>query len=126
MVYDGENTHFYGRGSPDPLRKDPTLKNLKAKSARLEAIASNQNCSVFNLSKKHKSNLIFRRNSLEKITREYAPRTVNSDLLKTALKMEENLGYFIEDGKYWKHLANFDQEKIEVLDALWHEVIGLD
>ena len=51
MVYDGKKTHFYGRGNPDPLRKDPTLKNLKAKSARLEAIAASQNCSIFNLSK---------------------------------------------------------------------------
>ena len=23
-----KDTHFYGRGSPDPLRKDPTLKNF--------------------------------------------------------------------------------------------------
>ena len=126
MVYDGENTHFYGRGSPDPLRKDPTLKNLRAKSARLEAIAACQNCSVFNLSKRPKSNLVFRRTSLEKIPKEFTPRRVNSDLLKVALQKEKNLGYFFEDGKYWKHLAKFDQEKIDTLDELWHQVIGLD
>ena len=67
MIYDGEETHFYGKGAPDPLREDPTLKNLKAKSARLEAIAASQNCSIFNLSKKPRSNLVFRRNILEKI-----------------------------------------------------------
>ena len=126
MVYDGENTHFYGRGSPDPLRKDPTLKNLKAKSARLEAIAARQNCSIFNLSKKPKSNLVFRRTSLEEISKKCTPRRVNSDLLKIALRKEQNLGYFVEDGKYWKHLAKFDQEKIDTLDELWHRVIGLD
>ena len=63
MIYDGNDTHFYGKGVPDPLREDPTLKNLKAKSARLEALAAYQNCSIFNLSKNPRSNLIFRRNS---------------------------------------------------------------
>ena len=31
MVYKGEKTHFYGKGTADPLRKDKTLKNLLAK-----------------------------------------------------------------------------------------------
>ena len=35
MVYTGEKTHFYGKGKADPLRKDKTLNNLLAKSARL-------------------------------------------------------------------------------------------
>ena len=126
MVYDGEDTHFYGRGAPDPLRKDPTLKNLKAKSARLEAIAANQNCSIFNLSKRPKSNLVFRRNSLENIPKDSTPRRVNSDLLKVVLEKEKSLGYFIKDGKYWKHLSEFDQKKIDILDELWNEVIQLD
>ena len=126
MVYDEENTHFYGKGMPDPLRKDPTLKNLKAKSARLEAIAACQNCSIFNLSKRPKSNLVFRRCSLEKTPKKYAPRKVNNGLLEIALQKEKNLGYFVEDGKYWKHLAKFDQEKIDTLDKLWDQVIVLD
>ena len=126
MIYDGKDTHFYGRGRPDPLRKDPTLKNLKAKSARLEAIAASQNCSIFNLSKKPRSNLVFRRNSLEKIFEGCIPRKVNRELLKIALQQEKRLGYYVDDGKYWKHLSKFDQEKIDALDKLWHEVIDLD
>ena len=126
MIYDGEDTHFYGRGAPDPLREDPTLKNLKAKSARLEAIAASQNCSIFNLSKKPRSNLVFRRNSLEKIPDDYTPRDVNCDLLKVALQQEKRLGYYVEDGKYWKHLAKFDQEKIDALDKIWHKVMDPD
>ena len=126
MIYDGEDTHFYGRGAPDPLREDPTLKNLKAKSARLEALAASQNCSVFNLSKKPRSNLIFRRNSLEKIPEECTPRSVNRDLLKVALQQEKRLGYYVEDGKYWKHLAKFDQEKINALDTFWHKIVEPD
>ena len=123
MVYDGEDTHFYGKGTPDPLRKDPTLKNLKAKSARLEAIAASQNCSIFNLSKKPKSNLVFRRNRLENIPEEPTPRRVNTELLKVVLEKEKSLGYFIKNGKYWKHLAEFDQKKIDVIDELWLQAI---
>ena len=126
MVYDEKKTHFYGRGTPDPLREDPTLKNLKAKSARLEAIAASQNCSIFNLSKRPKSNLVFRRNSLENITEEPIPRRVNTELLKFVLEKEKSLGYFIKNGKYWKHLAEFDQKKIDILDGLWNEVIYSD
>ena len=126
MVYDEKKTHFYGRGTPDPLREDPTLKNLKAKSARLEAIAASQNCSIFNLSKRPKSNLVFRRNSLENIPEDPTPRRVNTELLKLVLEKEKSLGYFIKNGKYWKHLADFDQKKIDILDDLWNEVIYLD
>ena len=126
MVYDEKKTHFYGSGTPDPLREDPTLRNLKAKSARLEAIAASQNCSIFNLSKRPKSNLVFRRNSLENIPEDPTPRRVNTELLKLVLEKEKSLGYFIENGKYWKHLADFDQKKIDILDGLWNEVIQSD
>ncbi|MFL2799889.1 MAG: hypothetical protein ACJZ8K_00345 [Paracoccaceae bacterium] len=123
MIYDGEDTHFYGRGAPDPLREDPTLNNLKAKSARLEALAASQNCSIFNLSKKPRSNLVFRRNSLDKIPEDCTPRGVNRYLLKVALQQEKRLGYYVDDGKYWKHLAKFDQERIDALDTLWHKIM---
>ena len=126
MIYDGKETHFYGRGTPDPLRKDPTLKNLKAKSARLEAIAAYQNCSIFNLSKRPKTNLVFRRNSLENIPKKPTPRRVNNELLKVVIEKEKSLGYFVKNGKYWEHLAEFDQKKIDILDELWNEVIHVD
>ena len=126
MIYDGKDTHFYGRGTPDPLRKDPTLKNLKAKSARLEAIAASQSCSIFNLSKKPISNLVFRRNTLENITKNCTPRRVNRNLFKSALRKEKALGYYIDDGKYWKHLEKFDQKKLDYLDELWNKVISFD
>ena len=126
MIYDGKDTHFYGRGNPDPLRKDPTLKNLKAKSARLEAIATTQGCAIFNLSKGPSSNLVFRRSSLENINKDSSPRGINTKLLKRALRWEEKLDYFVEDGKYWKHLDGLDQEKIDYLDETWSRVIQRD
>ncbi len=124
MIYEGKETHFYGKGTADPLRKDPTLKNLKAKSARLEAIAASQGCSIFNLSKKATSNLIFRRTNLASIRNENRPRSVDATLLEQVLQYEKKLGYYIEDGKYWKYLANFDQEKIDHVDKLWFNVIN--
>lgn len=126
MVYEGENTHFYGKGTPDPLRKDPTLRNLKAKSARLEAIAAIQNCSIFNISKRPTSNLIFRRCDLKDILKNNHPRSLNKALLKRVLQKEEKLGYFVEDGKYWKHLDKFSQDRIDLLDDLWGKVIDLN
>ncbi|MGB4909122.1 MAG: hypothetical protein WBP15_11365, partial [Tabrizicola sp.] len=35
-------THFYGTGTPDPLRADITLRSLEAKSARLMVLAAMQ------------------------------------------------------------------------------------
>ena len=102
------------------------MKNLKAKSARLEAIAASQNCAIFNLSKKAKSNLVFRRSSLEKIAEEDHPRNVNTNLLERVLQKEKQLDYFIEDGKYWKYLDRLDQEKIDYLDEIWNRVIERD
>lgn len=64
MVYPGETgkpSHFYGRGTPDPLRKDMTLQSLEAKSNRLMAIANTQNCVILNLSSLAQSRLTFPR-----------------------------------------------------------------
>lgn len=35
MTYDGQQSHFYGQGQPDPLRSDVSLQNLAAKGLRL-------------------------------------------------------------------------------------------
>jgi len=52
MVYEGEKTHFYGLGSPDPLTKSiytyPGKRNLLAKSVRLFAFGAIQNKLVLN------------------------------------------------------------------------------
>ena len=43
-------THFYGTGTPDPLRADITLRSLEAKSARLMILAAKAGCAMVNLS----------------------------------------------------------------------------
>lgn len=35
MVYDSPQSHFYGQGKPDPLRRNLTLQSLEAKSLRV-------------------------------------------------------------------------------------------
>ena len=123
MIYKGKKTHFYGKGTADPLRKDPTLKNLLSKSARFEVIANSNNCSVFNLSKKTESNLVFRRLGISAISKPTNRREVKNNKTLEALEMEKELGYFVKDGKYWKNLKTFDSKAISRLDSLWSEAI---
>ena len=123
MIYKGEKTHFYGKGTADPLRNDPTLKNLLSKSARFEVIANSNNCSVFNLSKKNESNLVFRRLEISQISEPINRRKVEDNKTLEALKMEKELGYFVKDGKYWKHLKTLDSNAISRLDLLWSEAV---
>ena len=123
MIYKGNKTHFYGKGTADPLRNDPTLKNLLSKSARFEVIANSNNCSVFNLSKQKESNLVFRRLGISEISGPINSRKVENKKTLEAFKMEKELGYFVKDGKYWKHLKTFDPNAISLLDSLWSEAI---
>ena len=123
MIYKGNKTHFYGKGTADPLRNDPTLKNLLSKSARFEVIANSNNCSVFNLSKQKESNLVFRRLGISEISGPINSRKVEKKKTLEAFKMEKELGYFVKDGKYWKHLKTFDPNAISLLDSLWSESI---
>ena len=123
MIYKGSKTHFYGKGSADPLRDDPTLKNLLSKSARFEVIAKSNKCSVFNLSTKKESNLVFRRIGISEISEPINSREVEHKKTTEALKLEKELGYFVEDGKYWKHFKDFDPGLISRLDSLWSEAI---
>ncbi len=123
MIYKGKNTHFYGKGTADPLRRDPTLKDLLAKSARLEVIANVNNCSVFNLSRQKESKLVFRRINIKDLFSPISPRVINYDKYLEALRLEEKLGYFVEDGKYWKKLSEFNPAYLDKLDLLWKESI---
>ena len=121
MVYTATNTHFYGKGKPDPLREDVTLRSLEAKSARFEALAAEQNCKVVNLSEQPESRLLFPRNRLDDVLQpaQIKLRNFNMTQVNTAKQREADLGYFVENGKYWKHVENFDPAEIDKLDKLW-------
>ena len=108
-------THFYGRGSPDPLRADITLRSLEAKSARLMILAAMQGCAMVNLST-GPSRLIFPRATIVDLPK---PAPFNQALAHTALQLERDLDYVVPSGRYWEEGDRFDAAQIDALDALW-------
>jgi hypothetical protein len=111
------NTHFYGTGTPDPLRKDITLRSLEAKSARLMIHAAAQGCAMVNLST-GPSRLVFPR-----ATRAALPTTkpapFDQRLAAQAMAEETALNYHVPSGRYWEEAHRFDVTRIDRLDALW-------
>jgi hypothetical protein len=108
-------THFYGRGTPDPLRADITLRSLEAKSARLMILAAMQGCAMVNLST-GPSRLIFPR---ARPTALPGPAPFNQALAHKALQVELDLDYIVPSGRYWEETDRFDAGQIDALDALW-------
>jgi hypothetical protein len=109
-------THFYGTGTPDPLRADITLRSLEAKSARLMILAAKAGCAMVNLST-GPSRLVFPRATPQNLPE--APAPYDADLAEEALAREAALGYFVPSGRYWEETARFDVAEIDALDALW-------
>lgn len=109
-------THFYGTGTPDPLRTDITLRSLEAKSARLMILAAMQGCAVVNLSH-GPSRLVFPRATPATLPAHPAP--FNTTLADLALQTERDLDYTVPSGRYWEEAQRFDTARIDALDALW-------
>ena len=108
-------THFYGKGSPDPLRADITLRSLEAKSARLMILAAMQGCAIVNLST-GLSRLVFPRARASALP---GPARFNQSHAHRALQMERDLDYIVPSGRYWEEGDRFDPAQIDALDALW-------
>ncbi|MCJ8309475.1 MAG: hypothetical protein HRU27_12810 [Rhizobiaceae bacterium] len=136
MVYEGDpaKSHFYGQGEPDPLRDDPTLQSLEAKSNRLRYMAFERDCICFNLSIKAQSRMTFERldadllsGSLEPI-REMAKRrhvtAVNHTFVDQALAAEEQAGCYYPSGDYWNSEPPIDAAKLAQIDDLWLNVFN--
>ncbi len=101
MVYDNSaKTHFYGKGTADPLRKDVTLRSLEAKSARLMALAAREGCAMVNLSDRP-SRLVFPRATPENLA-SVQPAPWDATLLQAALQREEQMAYYVPSGRYWE------------------------
>ncbi len=115
MVYGAtQKTHFYGKGTADPLRTDISLRSLEAKSARLMALAARQNCAMVNLST-DESRLVFPRRTAGTAADAY-PLGADNAIVDVALAEEERLGYYVPSGRYWLEQKRFDTAAI---DALW-------
>ncbi|MEO6298520.1 MAG: hypothetical protein ABIV25_11100 [Paracoccaceae bacterium] len=109
-------THFYGIGTPDPLRADITLRSLEGKSARLMILAAQQGCAMVNLSD-GPSRLVFPRATAKTLPNGPAP--YNLTLATQALQIERDLDYTVPSGRYWEEANRFDAARIDALDALW-------
>ncbi|MEL0320526.1 MAG: hypothetical protein VXA68_00795, partial [Gammaproteobacteria bacterium] len=112
-------THFYGTGTPDPLRKDITLQSLEAKAARLQLIAAKNGCSCVNLST-DQSRLVFPRATLESLS-EVELLELDYQTTEQVLKRESELGYQVTSGRYWEFVEQFDPSALAHIDALWLE-----
>ena len=123
MIYNGPNTHFYGRGTPDPLRDDVTLGSLEAKSARIMAMAAKSGCACVNLSENTESRLLFPRAKYDKLTPGLPAPIVNDRFFEKAKMAEQELGYMVEDGKYWESGHSFDVNALAKIDRLWLQAI---
>ncbi|MDD2934056.1 MAG: hypothetical protein PHO76_09250 [Methylotenera sp.] len=131
MVYpaDGKQTHFYGTGNADPLRKDVTLQSLEAKSARLFYHAHEQKCLCVNLTSQQQSRLVFPRvdiAKLESLNQQDIEAMLNDkqgtfdqDYISNAVKREFELCYHFESGRYWEHLHQISVEECSAIDSLW-------
>ena len=136
MVYDGdrEASHFYGQGEPDPLRDDPTLQSLEAKSERLRWMAFGRNCYCINLSDKRESRLTFDRLDAAQLKAPLeAVRSTGMMQLNTiadsmvanrAMTAEKSANCFVESGDYWNSLEKIESEKLAEIDGLWMQVFG--
>ena len=112
-------THFYGTGTPDPLRKDVTLQSLEAKAARLQLIAAKHRCTCLNLSK-DRSRFVFPRATLESLS-EVECMEPDHRAIDQVLTCERTLGYRVPSGRYWESFEQFDANALACIDALWLE-----
>ncbi|UVK37719.1 hypothetical protein LHFGNBLO_004800 [Mesorhizobium sp. AR10] len=130
MIYDRTGkTHFYGIGRADPLRPDVTLRNLEAKSARLLVQALKRDCLCINLSDLPRSRLIFPRLTFDELRdlshdrisemKSQVLAGIRFDKAEKAERIENDLGYFYEDGMYWNHLDEIDESYLADIDRLW-------
>jgi hypothetical protein len=136
MNYEGQKTHFYGKGEPDPLRQDVTLQSLEAKSARLMALAAAEGCLCLNLSEQPVSRLVFPRASPQDIgaltRRLHAQRLAQMqgafdlEALGEAERREADLGYYVASGRYWEQAERFDAAALRDVDDLWLAAAGME
>ena len=111
-------THFYGTGQPDPLRADISLTSLEGSSARFLCLAGQQGCAVFNLSD-GPSRLIFPRRQIEHLYEPVYLAERDEAIVQDCLKTEKELGYFVENGRYWQVADQFDPAQLKQLNERW-------
>lgn len=120
MVYpETGKTHFYGDGAADPLRLDPSLRNLEAKSARLMLTAAKYGCTCLRASDRE-SRLLFPAVDGPGVGGPMlTPQNVMRPEVAAARAEEERLNYFVASGRYWEVADRFSTTDIDRLDDMW-------
>ena len=135
MIYPNQKevqTHFYGTGRADPLRKDVTLQSLEAKSARFFAFAKSNHCKVFNLSEQPKSRLLFPKIPITTfLDQDLLAKTlhqnnlkINTKSMEQALAKEKVLSYMAPSGRYWEIEKDLDPSQLRSIDNLWLQTLS--
>ncbi|MEM8541349.1 MAG: hypothetical protein AAGF25_10380 [Pseudomonadota bacterium] len=135
MVYDqpGAKTHFYGDGAADPLRDDPTLQSLEAKSNRILTLAAQEGCACANLSDLPKSRLTFPRidsalldtlceTDYQRLILEINQR-VDRAMYEKAISAEDEAGLFHANGDYWNSDLDIDPKRLADIDTIWRSAV---
>ena len=124
MVYPKTgDTHFYGTGAPDPLRRDVSLRNLGAKSARLGAIAATQGCACVNLSA-DPSALVFPRAAAAELGSGIALSGIDASAVFALRAEEDALDYATPTGRYDPDPEAWDTRALDGIDARWISLFG--
>ncbi len=123
MIYDdaGQN-HFYGKGTADPLRDDPTLQILEAKSNRLMAFAKRHGCTCLNLSERPLSRLTFARADAALEPTADLPVLIDEEIDK-ALAMEQKAGQYFPGGDYWNDARPLNKQALLAIDEQWMKIV---
>ncbi|WP_295532760.1 hypothetical protein [uncultured Thioclava sp.] len=123
MVYPTRGmTHFYGSGTPDPLREDVTLRNLEAKSARLMAHAARQGCACVRPDG-GESRLLFPTVTLEEIAQGAVGTFLpDPDAFLQVKAREQALGYFVKSGRYWESPDALNVTDVDAIDQMWAQL----
>lgn len=125
MVYPSDKpTHFYGTGTPDPLRDDLSLRDLEAKSARLAMIAAAQGCACVNLSQSDESRLVFPRSTVQEVVKAQTMRRFDTPAYDALRRREEALDYGTPTGRYWEEADRFDTDVLAALDHDWRRLFA--
>ena len=120
------NTHFYGSGTPDPLRDDVTLRDLGAKTARLGIVAAAQGCACINLSDNAQSALVFPRATPHGVERSVEPAAFDAKEYAALRNREAALGYETPDGRYRESANAYDSDALAGIDRAWRDLFGAD
>ncbi|MFZ7090937.1 hypothetical protein [Primorskyibacter sp. 2E233] len=127
MVYPASgNTHFYGTGTPDPLRVDITLRNLEAKSARLMFHAARQGCACVRIPS-DESRLVFPVAELGDLARGQVEHVLPdlSGFMRVKAR-ERELGCYVESGRYWEAAKPYPVSDLDDIDRMWLGLCGLN